>query len=178
MDFKGSRTEQNLKDAFAQESKVRNNYDIYAKKAKEEGFIEIASVFEKTAKNEKSHAEGWFLYLHDGKIPSTLANLQSASKGEDYEFRQMYKEYADVARQEGFTEIASMFDLVGKVEHTHEEKFKTLEQKLQEGNLFKGEDNTVWICQNCGHNHTGQYPPEICPICKKDRGYFQTKSGN
>ena len=172
MNLKGSRTEKNLMTAFAGESEARNKYTYYASKAKKEGYNQIAAFFEETAGNEKEHAELWFKALHGGEIPTTADNLEDAANGENYEWTTMYAEFAKVAKEEGFTELAYLFDEVSKIEKTHEERFRKLKQSVVEGTVFKKREKTVWICTNCGKLWEGTEPPMLCPVCKHDRGYF------
>ncbi|MGI6378180.1 rubrerythrin family protein [bacterium] len=172
MNLKGSRTEKNLMTAFAGESEARNKYTYYASKAKKEGYNQIAAFFEETAGNEKEHAELWFKALHGGEIPTTADNLEDAANGENYEWTTMYAEFAKVAKEEGFTELAYLFDEVAKIEKTHEERFRKLKQSVVEGTVFKKREKTVWICTNCGKLWEGTEPPMLCPVCKHDRGYF------
>ncbi len=178
MEFKGSKTEANLMAAFAGESQARNKYTYYASAAKKGGYEQIASIFALTADNEKEHAKIWFKELHGGKIPDTVENLLDAAAGENYEWTQMYKDFADVARQEGFTRIAMLFDSVGKIEKEHEERFRKLIENLNEGIVFERTNEVVWICRNCGHIHVGKNAPEICPTCAHPKAYFEIKSEN
>jgi len=163
MDLKGSRTEKNLLTAFAGESQARNKYTYYASKAKKEGYEQIAAIFEETAGNEKEHAELWFKALHDGKVPTTEVNLEDAANGENYEWTDMYKEFAEVAREEGFFDLAEKFELVAGVEKTHEERFRKLLENVKGNKVFIAPDVVVWKCRNCGHIHVGKEAPEVCP---------------
>ena len=178
MELKGSRTEQNLLAAFAGESQARNKYTYYASKAKKEGYEQIAAIFQETADNEKEHAELWFKYLHDGKVPTTVDNLKDAAEGENYEWTEMYKVMADVAREEGFEEIAQKFELVGKIEREHEARYLALLEKVQANKVFVSEDVIIWKCRNCGHVHVGKEPPEVCPTCNHARSYFERQAKN
>ncbi len=173
MDFQESRTKANLLAAFAGESQARNKYTFYAAKAHEEGFEQIADIFRETAHNEKEHAELWLKAFHGGDLPSTLRNLEDAAGGEHYEWAQMYSEFAKTAREEGFLDIAAAFDLVAKIESAHETRYRTLIDNLNNGAVFKRDEQTVWICMNCGHLHTGATPPAVCPVCKKPQAYFK-----
>ena len=173
MELKGSRTEANLMAAFAGESQARNKYDFYASQARKDGYVQIGNLFAETAHNEKEHAELWFKYLHDGGKPNTLDSLVDAANGEHYEWTEMYKEFAQIAKEEGFTELAALFDLVAKIEKSHEERFNKLLDNLNTGKVFKREAQTVWVCLNCGHLYTGETPPTICPVCKHAQAYFQ-----
>lgn len=173
MEFKGSRTEANLMAAFAGESQARNKYTFYASQAKKDGYVQIGKIFQETADNEKEHAEIWFKWLHGNAMPATPANLADAAAGERYEWTEMYKEFAQIAKEEGFTELAALFDLVAKIEKSHEERFNKLLDNLNTGKVFKREAQTVWVCLNCGHLYTGETPPTICPVCKHAQAYFQ-----
>lgn len=171
MELKGSKTEANLMTAFAGESQARNKYTYYASQAKKEGYNKIASIFQETADNEKEHAKIWFKLLHDG-MPDTVANLKDAAAGENYEWTEMYAEFAKTAKEEGFTKIAYLFEAVGKIEKEHEERYNKICSTLQAGELFESKEETVWICTNCGHIHYGKNPPEKCPVCDHPQGYF------
>ena len=178
MELKGSKTEQNLLTAFAGESQARNKYTYYASKAKKEGYEQIAAIFQETADNEKEHAELWFKYLHDGKVPTTEVNLLDAAEGENYEWTDMYKHMAEVAREEGFKEIAIKFELVGKIEKEHEERYRALLEKVKAEKVFISEDVVIWKCRNCGHIHVGKQAPEICPTCAHPKSYFERQAKN
>lgn len=178
MELKGSKTEQNLLTAFAGESQARNKYTYYASKAKKEGYEQIAAIFLETADNEKEHAELWFKYLHDGKVPTTEVNLLDAAEGENYEWTDMYKHMAEVAREEGFKEIAAKFELVGKIEKEHEERYRALLEKVKAEKVFVSEDVVIWKCRNCGHIHVGREAPEICPTCAHPKSYFERQAKN
>ena len=178
MELKGSRTEKNLQAAFAGESQARNKYTYYASKAKKEGFEQIAAIFLETADNEKEHAELWFKYLHGGAVPTTAENLLDAAEGENFEWTDMYKEMAEVAREEGFTEIALKFELVGKIEKEHEERYRALLEKVKSDSVFVAEDVVIWKCRNCGHIHVGKCAPEMCPTCKHPKSYFERQVKN
>ena len=169
MEFKGSRTQANLMAAFAGESQARNKYTYYASKAKKDGYEQIAAIFTETADNEKEHAKIWFKELHDGAVPSTIDNLRDAAAGENYEWTEMYKEFAEVAREEGFDRIASLFEMVGKIEKEHEERYNTLLKNLEEGIVFERSEEVVWVCRNCGHIHVGKSAPKVCPTCAPTR---------
>ncbi|MEG1568920.1 MAG: rubrerythrin family protein [Oscillospiraceae bacterium] len=172
MELKGSKTEQNLMAAFAGESQARNKYTYYASKAKKEGYNKIATVFEKTAGNEKEHAEIWFKLLHDGEMPDTMTNLADAAGGENYEWTEMYAGFEKIAKEEGFTRIASLFGMVAKIEKTHEERYRAMREELENGTLFARETEQAWICSNCGHIHIGKHAPEKCPVCDHPKAYF------
>lgn len=178
MELKGSRTEKNLQAAFAGESQARNKYTYYASKAKKEGYEQIAAIFEETAGNEKEHAEIWFKYLHGGEVPTTEVNLADAAAGENYEWTEMYEEFARVAKEEGFLEIAAKFALVGKIEKEHEQRYLKLLENVKGGKVFIAEDVVVWKCRNCGHIHIGKEAPEICPVCNHKKSYFELQAKN
>ena len=178
MELKGSKTEQNLMTAFAGESQARNKYTFYASQAKKDGFEQIASIFEETANNEKEHAKLWFKALHDGKVPSTSENLKDAASGENYECTRMYKEFAETAREEGFNEIADLFEGVGAIEKEHEERYLTLLNSVEEEMVFKNEEETIWICRNCGHVYRSKEALEVCPICKHGKAYQERRANN
>lgn len=178
MELKGSRTEKNLLEAFAGESQARNKYTYYASKAKKEGYEQIAAIFLETADNEKEHAELWFKYLHDGKVPTTTENLKDAAEGENFEHTEMYKRMAKEAREEGFEEIALKFELVGKIEAEHEKRYLKLLEKVKSNKVFIAEDVVVWKCRNCGHIHIGKEAPEICPTCAHAKSYFELRAEN
>ena len=174
MELKNSKTEQNLMTAFAGESQARNKYTYYASAAKKEGLNEIADYFLETAANEKEHAEIWFKLLQGGKIPTTTVNLKDAANGENYEWTEMYKEFAVTAKEEGFTKIAYLFEKVAEIEKRHEERYLRLLSKLEEDLVFSSDnDETIWICSNCGHIHVGKNAPTICPVCDHPQGYFR-----
>ena len=174
MELKGSKTEKNLLEAFAGESMARNKYTFYASAAKKEGLNEISDFFLETAGNEKEHAEVWFKLLHDGGIPTTDVNLKDGAAGEHYEWTEMYKGFAETAREEGFTKIAFLFEKVAEIEKRHEERYLKLLARLEGDLVFKTADNeTVWICTNCGHIHVGKNAPKVCPVCDHPQGYFR-----
>ncbi|MDD3692602.1 MAG: rubrerythrin family protein [Oscillospiraceae bacterium] len=178
MKIKGTKTEKNLMDAFAGESMARNKYTYYASKAKKQGYEQIAALFLETAENEKEHAKLWFKYLHDGAIPDTSTNLDDAAAGENYEWTDMYANYARIAREEGFEEIARQFELVGEVERHHEERYRKLISNIENDEVFKKGDIVVWKCRNCGHIHEGNEAPKVCPTCKHPQSYFEISSKN
>ncbi|NLW79993.1 MAG: rubrerythrin family protein [Ruminococcaceae bacterium] len=173
MELKGSQTEKNLQIAFAGESQARNKYTFYASKAKKDGYVQISNLFTETASNEKEHAELWFKALHGGEIPDTVANLIDAAAGEHYEWTDMYAGMAKTAYEEGFTELAKQFEGVAKIEKRHEERYLALKENIEKGQVFEREAEQVWICTNCGHIHIGKTAPELCPVCKHARDYFQ-----
>ena len=178
MELKGSRTEANLMAAFAGESQARNKYTYYASKAKKEGYEQIAAIFEETANNEKEHAKMWFKQLHNGEIPSTIDNLKDAANGENYEWTEMYEEFAKVAEEEGFTEIARLFRGVGEIEKHHEERYLKLVDNIDNNLVFKKDEEVVWICRNCGHVYYGKEAPLVCPICNHKQSYMEMKADN
>ena len=178
MELKGSKTESNLMAAFAGESQARNKYTYYASKARKEGYEQIAAIFEETANNEKEHAKMWFKELHGGDVPSTLENLNDAADGENYEWTDMYDEFARVAREEGFNTIAAKFELVGKIEKEHEERYRKLIKNVEEGLVFSKDEDTIWICRNCGHVVIGKKAPAVCPVCNHPQSYFEVKANN
>ena len=178
MELKGSKTEQNLMAAFAGESQARNKYTYYASKAKKEGFEQIAAIFEETAGNEKEHAKIWFKLLHGGEIPSTLENLQDAAAGENYEWTDMYAEFAKTAKEEGFDHIAFLFEGVAKIEKDHEERYKALIENVKNDLVYNKPDDSMWICRNCGHVHFGKSAPKVCPVCAHPQSYFELKKEN
>lgn len=176
-DLKGSKTEQNLMAAFAGESQAHTKYLYYASKAKKDGYVQIGSLFEETAKNEKEHAKIWFKLLHDG-MPSTPDNLKDAAAGENYEWTDMYAGFAETARAEGFNEIAALFDGVAAIEKEHEERYKKLLANIEGGLVFSKDGDAVWQCSNCGHIVVGKQAPEICPVCAHPQSYFQVRAEN
>ena len=178
MELKGSRTEKNLMAAFAGESQARNKYTYYASKARKDGYEQIAAIFEETANNEKEHAKMWFKELHGGEVPSTLENLNNAADGENYEWTDMYDEFARVAREEGFNTIAAKFELVGKIEKEHEERYRKLIKNVEEGLVFSKDEDAIWICRNCGHVVIGKKAPAVCPVCNHPQSYFEVKASN
>ena len=178
MELKGSKTEANLMTAFAGESQARNKYTYYASKARKEGFVQIANIFEETANNEKEHAKIWFKLLHDGDIPTTDVNLLDAAEGENYEWTDMYAEFARTAKEEGFDRIAYLFEAVGKIEKEHEERYRKLLENVKEGKVFNKEGKVAWICNNCGHIHFGEAAPEMCPVCSHPKAYFEERKIN
>ena len=178
MELKGSRTEANLMAAFAGESQPRNKYSYYASKAKKDGYEQIAAIFEETANNEKEHAKMWFKQLHNGAIPSTIDNLKDAANGENYEWTEMYEEFAKVADEEGFTEIARLFRGVGEIEKHHEERYLKLIDNIDNNLVFKKDEEVVWICRNCGHVYYGKEAPKVCPICNHPESYMEMKAEN
>lgn len=169
--LKGTKTYDNLQEAFAGESMARNKYTYYASQAKKEGYNQIAQIFEETAGNEKEHAKLWFKLMHDG-IGKTVDNLEDAANGENYEWTDMYSRMAKDAREEGFEAIAKLFDGVAEVEKAHEARYRTLRDHVQSNQVFKRAGVTAWICGNCGYIHYGDEAPEVCPVCAHPRAYF------
>jgi len=178
INLKGSKTEANLQTAFAGESQARNKYSYYASKARKDGYVQVANIFEETADNEKEHAKLWFKFLHDGDVPDTISNLEDAASGEKYEWTTMYAEFARTAREEGFNELASLFEQVGSVEKEHEERYRALLANIKDGKVFVREDSKVWHCLNCGKTITGKQAPDVCPVCAHPKSYFQIKADN
>ncbi len=177
-ELKGTRTEANLLAAFAGESQARNKYTYYASKAKKDGYVQIAAIFEETANNEKEHAKIWFKLLHDGEVPTTTVNLADAAAGENYEWTEMYAEFAKVAKEEGFDHIAYLFEAVGKIEKEHEERYRKLLENVEGGLVFSRDGDMLWQCSNCGHIHVGKQAPKLCPVCAHPEAYFEIKKEN
>ncbi len=177
-ELKGTKTEKNLQEAFAGESQARNKYSYYASQAKKDGYVQIASIFEETAANEKEHAKMWFKYLHGGKVADTMTNLKDAADGENFEWTNMYDRMAKEAEEEGFHEIAAKFKLVGAIEKEHEARYLKLLQNVKEGTVFTKEGDCIWQCANCGHIVIGKKAPEVCPACNHPKSYFQIKAEN
>ncbi|MDU1687334.1 MAG: rubrerythrin family protein [Clostridium perfringens] len=173
MNLKGSKTEKNLLTAFAGESQARNKYTFYAEKARREGYNKIADIFEETAHNEMAHAKIWFKFLNDGKVGETLDNLKDAAGGENYEWTDMYAEFAKEAREEGFNEIAFILEKVGEIEKHHEERYLELYNLLKNGEIFKKDEKQLWRCQNCGFILESTVAPEKCPVCHHPKAYFE-----
>lgn len=175
--LKGTKTEANLMEAFAGESMARNKYDYYASKAKKDGYEQIAEFFTATALNEKEHAKIWFKLLHNG-IADTETNLLDAANGENFEWTDMYKRFAEDAEAEGFANIAKLFREVAEIEKSHEERYLKLAANVKNGEVFERKEVTVWVCRNCGHLHTGETAPEVCPVCAHPKSYFQLEQHN
>lgn len=176
MDLKGTKTEQNLRTAFAGESQARNKYTYFASVAKKEGYEQIAALFLETAENEKEHAKLWFKEL--GELGNTAENLKHAAEGENYEWTEMYKEFAETAREEGFDQIAGLFSQVAAIEKNHEERYLKLVDNIENNLVFNKGTETVWICRNCGHVYYGETAPIICPVCKHPQSYQEMKAEN
>jgi len=178
MSIKGTKTEQNLLKAFSGESKARNKYTFYASKARKEGYNQIADIFEETANNEKEHAKLWFKLLNNGGIPDTKTNLEDAAKGENEEWTTMYKEFAETARAEGLDDIAFLFEKVGEIEKSHEERYRKLLKNLNTNAVYIKGEKVIWECTNCGHIHIGESAPEVCPVCNHPQRYFRIRAEN
>ena len=176
--LKGTKTEANLMTAFAGESQARNKYTYYASVAKKEGYVQIGNLFEETANNEKEHAKIWFKLLHDGGIPDTATNLLDAAEGENYEWTDMYANFAKEAKEEGFTKIAYLFEAVGKIEKEHEERYRKLLANVEGNAVFIKGEKVLWQCANCGHIHVGERAPEVCPVCDHPKAHFQVLAKN
>lgn len=179
MEFKGSKTEKNLMDAFAGESQARNKYTYYSSKAKKEGYVQISKIFEETANNEKEHAEIWFKLLQEnGEVQDTMTNLKDAAAGENYEWTDMYKTMAEEAAEEGFEKISKLFSMVAEIEKEHEARYLKLLENIEEGVVFSRDGDMVWKCSNCGHIHIGKKAPSICPVCAHPQAYFELECKN
>ncbi len=187
--LKGTKTEQNLLKAFAGESQARMRYDYFAKKAKKEGLEQIAAIFEETALNEMQHAKTFFRFLEGGMVEitaaypagvigTTMENLKASADGENEEWTELYPEFAKIAEEEGFKEVATAFKLIAKVEKAHEERYRTLYDNLESGKIFKREDKYIWKCRKCGYIHEGKSAPKMCPCCQHPQGYFEIKESN
>ena len=175
MEFKGSKTEKNLMDAFSGESKARNMYTYFASRARKDGYEQIARIFEETGNNEKEHAKIWYKYLIGGAIQDTKTNLETSIKSEHYEWTEMYKNYAKVAREEGFEDIAQHFERVATVEKFHDSRYEKIIDILNENKTFKKDKSVVWECGKCGYHFTGENAPEKCPLCNHPKSYFFAK---
>ena len=178
MELKGSKTEKNLLAAFAGESQAHTKYLYYASKAKKDGYVQIGSLFEETAKNEKEHAKIWFKLLHGGQMPETTENLTDAAAGENYEWTDMYKSFAQDAKAEGFEHIAYLFEEVAKIEKEHEKRYRKLLANIKDEAVFSKDNDIIWICSNCGHIVIGKKAPEVCPVCAHPQSYFMQKAEN
>ncbi len=175
--LKGTKTEENLRTAFAGESQARNKYTYFASKAKKDGYVQIAKIFEETAANEKEHAKIWYKLLTGG-IGSTVDNLKDAADGENYEWTDMYDSFAKTAREEGLDDIAFLFEEVGKIEKAHEERYRKLLANIENGIVFSRDGDMIWECSNCGHICVGKQAPEVCPVCNHPQSYFMLKEQN
>ena len=177
-ELKGTKTEKNLQEAFAGESQARNKYTYWASKAKKDGYVQIAAIFEETAANEKEHAKLWFKLLEGGAIKSTPENLEAAANGENFEWTDMYARMAKEAREEGFDEIADKFEAVGKIEKEHEERYRKLLDNIKKERVFSKDNDVIWQCSNCGHIVIGKKAPDVCPVCDHPQAFFQVKAEN
>ena len=178
MELKGSKTEKNLMEAFAGESRARNKYTYFASKAKKEGYEQIAAIFEETANNEKEHAKLWFKFLCGGDIPTTAENLKAAVDGENFEWTDMYDRFAKEAKEEGFDRIAYLFEAVGQIEKEHEARYRKLLENVEGGLVFSKDGDKIWQCRNCGHIVIGREAPEVCPVCSHPKAFFEVKNEN
>ena len=178
MEFKESKTYKNLQTAFAGESQARNKYTYFASKARKDGYEQIAEIFEESANNEKEHAKMWFKELNGGSIPSTEENLLAAAEGENYEWTDMYDEFAKVAKEEGYDRIAFLFESVGNIEKHHEERFRKLLENVKGEIVFSRDGDKIWQCRNCGHIVIGSSAPKVCPVCNHPQAYFEIKKEN
>lgn len=177
-DLKGTKTEQNLMTAFAGESQARNKYTYFASKAKKDGYVQIAKIFEETADNEKEHAKMWFKLLEGGSVKDTISNLKAAAEGENFEWTDMYASFAGEAREEGFDHIAALFEGVAAIEKEHEERYRKLLKRVEGDVVFSRDGDVIWQCSNCGHICVGKKAPEVCPVCAHPQAYFQVKAEN
>ncbi len=176
--YKGTKTEENLKKAFAGESEARNKYTYFASKAKKDGYEQIAAIFLETAENEKEHAKMWYKELNGGTVSDTETNLEIAAEGENFEWTDMYKGFAEVAREEGFDELAEKFEGVAKIEKAHEERYRKLLSNIRDKKVFSSDGEAIWVCRNCGHIVVGKTAPEVCPVCNHPQSYFEIKATN
>ena len=176
--LQGTKTEANLKAAFAGESQAHNKYTYFASKAKKDGYVQIAAIFEETAKNEQEHAKIWYKILNGGQVSDTATNLKDAAAGENYEWTDMYAGFAETAREEGFTEVARLFDAVAAIEKEHEDRYKKLLSNVENGLVFSKDGDAVWQCSNCGHIVVGKNAPQLCPVCAHPQSYFQVRAEN
>ena len=176
--LKGTKTEKNLLAAFAGESQAAVKYGYYAAKARKEGYHQIAGIFDETSGNEREHAKLWYKALHNGDVPPTDNNLLDAAEGEHHEWTEMYKEFAETAKEEGFTGLAKQFAEVAQVEKHHEERYRTLLANIKDNKVFAREEKQVWICRNCGHLHDAEQAPKMCPVCIHPQGFFEIRCVN
>ena len=176
--YSGTKTEKNLEAAFAGESQARNKYTYFASRAKKDGYEQIAAIFTETADNEKEHAKMWYKELHGGAVEPTEVNLEAAADGENYEWTDMYKGFAETAREEGFVELAEKFEAVAAIEKSHEERYRKLLENMKEKKVFSRDGDAIWVCRNCGHIVIGKEAPEICPVCAHPQAYFEIKAEN
>lgn len=177
-DLKGTKTEKNLMEAFAGESKAHTKYSYYASKARKDGYEQIAAIFEETSHNEKEHAKLWFKLLHGGDMPDTMVNLRDAADGENYEWTDMYERMAVDAEEEGFSAIAKRFRAVADIERLHEERYRRFLQNIEEGIVFSRDGDRVWVCRNCGHIVIGPKAPAACPVCAHPQSFFELRADN
>jgi rubrerythrin len=177
-ELKGSKTEQNLQAAFAGESQAHTKYQYFASKAEKEGYVQIGAFFRESAQNEKEHAKIWFKLLHGDNVPDTKTNLKDAADGENHEWTDMYAGFAKTAKEEGFGNIADLFEMVGKIEKEHEDRYRKLLANLEKGLVFSRDGDQVWQCSNCGHIVIGKKSPDVCPVCKHPKAYFQIRAEN
>ena len=177
-ELKGTKTEKNLQEAFAGESMATNKYSYYASQAKKDGYVQISDIFTETSLNERQHAKQWFKYLSEGEIPITTDNLKAAAEGEHFEWTDMYKRMAAEAKEEGFTQIAKKFELVGEIERKHEERYLKLLENIKSGIVFSRDGDAIWQCRECGHIVIGKEPPKVCPVCSHPEAYFALKAQN
>ena len=176
--LQGTKTEKNLQEAFAGESQARNKYTYWASKAKKDGYEQIAAIFEETANNEREHAKMWFKLLEGGAIKDTVSNLKAAADGENFEWTDMYERMAKEADEEGFPEIAEKFRGVLAIERHHEERYRKLLGNIEQKIVFSRDNDTIWVCRNCGHIHIGKEAPEECPVCAHPQKYFEIVAQN
>ena len=176
--LQGSKTEANLKAAFAGESQAHNKYTYFASKAKKDGYVQIAAIFEETAKNEQEHAKIWYKILNGGQVSDTATNLKDAAAGENYEWTDMYATFAKEAREEGFEHIAKLFEGVAAIEKEHEERYRKLLANIEGDLVFSKDEDVIWQCSNCGHICIGKKAPDVCPVCAHPQSYFQVKAEN
>ncbi len=172
MDFKNSKTYQNLQQAFKGECEAYTKYTLYAKKAKKEGYNIVSDILNETSHNELEHAKLFFKKMHEGDIPLTVDNLMDCIQGEDHEDKTLYREFAKVAEEEGYKDVAKLFNMIADIEHHHKQRFEATLEAIKNCELFKSEDEIVWICSNCGHIHRGKEAPEVCPVCAHPKAYF------
>lgn len=175
---KSSKTWKNLEAAFAGESQAAIKYQYFASRAKKDGYEQISSIFDETSHNEKEHAKIWYKFLHDGAVADTASNLEAAAEGENYEWTSMYNDFAKVARNEGYDEIAEKFEQVGAIEKEHEARYLKLHNEVENDVVFKSDKVTIWKCRNCGYVFTGEEAPETCPVCAHPQAYFEILSQN
>ena len=176
--YAGTKTEKNLKEAFAGESQAKTKYEYFAAKARKDGYEQISAIFTETSDNEKEHAKLWYKYLNDGKVADTRTNLKIAAAGEDYEWTDMYAKFAKIAREEGFIEIATKFEGVAAIEKSHEERYLKLMKNIDDDVVFKSDKVTVWKCRNCGYTFVGEEAPEVCPVCAHPQAFFEIRAIN